>query len=704
MAILRFGGFRGELPRIHPRLLPEGGAQRAKNCRYDSGAIEPEQTSLFLKNTVETAPISLFKYPFADVWLESTTDVDWLTYPVIEDQYGRVIFTDASIDEVRVTDASIVGAGGYPSGWRLLSVPAPTQGFSAILNGTADDDTEVPETRYYVCTFVNEYGAEGPPSPPTNQVEWRSGQTVSLTNLPTVPTGNYNITHRRIYRINTGSTGVTNYQYVTEIAVTQTLLNIADITQENPPVIRTETIHNLASGQEVVFNGLGLDATPKTISAISKENPAIVTVTNHGWSTGQVVELTGLGGGNGMDSLNGNRYTIFLINNDKFSLTGVDTTAETAYTGNGLATLVYGMDELDGNQYVISVKDPDEFTLESVDATGFKAYVEGGTVNQLAGVSYTDAIPSGSLGEVLPTEIYDPPNPATKGLKQHPSGFLVGFYGNTLTFSEPGAPHAFPIDYRLVTAHDIVGIGIFGNTVLVSTKGWPYLAVGSDPSAMTLIELEIEQACVAKRSVVDFGTAVAYASPDGLILTSPSGVSNITSGIFNRDQWQALNPSSIVGFNWEQQYLGFYDDGTTQQAFVIDPFDAGTGVRYIERYSLGGYKDIENDLIYIITENDTIAAWADSTVDIAFNWKSKPVYTPRPVNMAAAKITADDYPVDVEFWVDDVRRYTRTVQSIFAFRLPGGFRGEKFEVVLKGVNRVSEVSMATTMTELSAVV
>jgi hypothetical protein len=703
MSVIRFGGFRGEIPRIHPRLLPEGGAQTAKNCRVDSGALESIRGLDFEANTTETDPISLYRYS-PTVWLEATTDVDWVPYPVVDDQYGRVIFTDAAIDEVRVTDATIVGTGGYPSGWRLLEVPAPVQGFAATLNGTADDDTEIPETRFYVCTFVNEWGAEGPPSPASNQIEWRSGQTVTLSSLSSVPSGNYNITHRRIYRINTGSTGVTNYQFVSEVAVTQTLLTISDITQTNPPIITTTAAHGLTDGQEVVFAGLGVDATTQPIVDITKENPAIVTITGHGLATGQEVLLTGLGGGNGMDELNNTRQTIFLINNDKFSLDGVDSTAYTTYAGGGSAALVYGMDELNGNQYFVAVKDTDEFTLESVDATGFESYSEGGTVSQLAGNSYTDAVASESLGEVLPTDLYDPPNPATKGIKLHPAGFLVGYFGKTLAFAEPGAPHAWPIDYRLVTGHDIVGIGIFGNTVMVSTKGWPYLAVGSDPAAMSLIELEVEQACIAKRGIVDLGTAVVYPSPDGLIMASNQGVQNITSGIFRRDQWQALVPSSIIGFNWEQQYLGFYDNGVTQRAFIIDPFAADFGVRYVDREVLGGYKDIEEDLLYLLTSASTIAKWDESSSKIPYEWKSKPVYTPRPVNMAAAKIISDDYPVAIEFWVDDVRRFTRVVGSINAFRLPGGFRGEKFEVVIEGTNRVSEVAMATTMNELSVTV
>ena len=187
-------------------------------------------------------------------------------------------------------------------------------------------------------------------------------------------------------------------------------------------------------------------------------------------------------------------------------------------------------------------------------------------------------------------------------------------------------------------------------------------------------------------------------------MLSNSGASNVSSGIFTRDQWQALNPSSFEAYNWEGSYLCFYDDGLgTQRGFILDPFDAAAGVRYVAKYVTGGYKDIEEDLLYFII-SDEIEQWDQSTTPLTYTWKTKPTYTPHAVNMSCAKVIADNYPVTIEFYVDDVRRHSRVVGSIDAFRLPGGFKGEKFEVVLKGINRVSEVAMATTMRELAVTV
>jgi len=701
MSVIRIGGFRGEFPRIHKRLLPEGGAQTALNCRVDTGALEAVRDVLNLQSTTLTSPISLHRYS-ASVWLEATTDTDWVPYPIANDQYGRLIYADPAASELRVTDASLVGVGGTPGSYWRLDVPPPSQGFSATLLGTANDEDEVPETRYYVCTFVNNYGAEGPPSPPSNQVEWRDGQTVKLEGLPAVPSGNYNITHRRIYRLNTGSTGTTNYQFVTEIAVAQVQTTVTNITQANPVVVTTATAHGLTNGQEVLFTGLGSEAT-KSITSITKAAPPRVTVSNHGFVNGQTVEFTNLGGGNGMDELQGVRAVITYINASTFDLTGLDSTLYEAYVSGGTVAVTHGMDELNTNSYFMEVINPTSFSLPGTDGSGYYAYVDEGLVSQVAGTTYTDGVPSANLAEVIPTELYDPPNDATIGIKPHPAGFLAGFFGNTLAFSELGAPHAWPIDYRFVTNHDIVGLGVFGNTVAVVTKGWPYLAVGSDPAAMSMVELEIEQACVAKRGIVDFGSAIAYPSPDGLVVLGSSGATNATSGIFRRDQWQALVPTSFVAFNWEQMYLCFYNDGSVTRAFVIDPFNPDAGVRYIEQFGTGGYKDIEEDILYLIID-DEIEQWDESTTKLSYTWKSRPTYTPHAVNMAAAKVIADNYPVTLNFYVDDVKRHTKVVGSLDAFRLPGGFKGEKFVVEAKGSNKVSEITMATTMRELSVTV
>lgn len=78
---------------------------------------------------------------------------------------------------------------------------------------------------------------------------------------------------------------------------------------------------------------------PLTISAITKANPGVFTVTGHGLTTGNTIRIDGA---IGMTALNGNKYTVTVIDANSFSLTdlhglAVDTTAFPNYISGGQA-------------------------------------------------------------------------------------------------------------------------------------------------------------------------------------------------------------------------------------------------------------------------------------------------------------------------------------------------------------------------------
>lgn len=76
-------------------------------------------------------------------------------------------------------------------------------------------------------------------------------------------------------------------------------------------------------------------ATAKNISAVTKANPAVVTSTAHGYTTGDVIQIDGVGG---MIELNGRAYVVTVLTADTFSLNGTDSTNYTIYTSAGTAT------------------------------------------------------------------------------------------------------------------------------------------------------------------------------------------------------------------------------------------------------------------------------------------------------------------------------------------------------------------------------
>lgn len=84
-------------------------------------------------------------------------------------------------------------------------------------------------------------------------------------------------------------------------------------------------------------DGAILEGT-QNISAITKANPGVVTINSHGYSNGDVLFITGVGG---MTQLNGRFFTIGGVTTNTFQLTGVDTTNYTTFTSGGTVARVY---------------------------------------------------------------------------------------------------------------------------------------------------------------------------------------------------------------------------------------------------------------------------------------------------------------------------------------------------------------------------
>lgn len=227
----------------------------------------------------------------------------------------------------------------------------------------------------------------------------------------------------------------------------------------------------------------------------------------------------------------------------------------------------------------------------------------------LATASYTDSLSEDQLGEELESEGWELPPEDLEGILALPNGIMVGFRRNQLCFSAQNRPHAWPVAYRLNTDTDIVGIGNIDTTVVVGTKSFPYLAIGSSPDAYSMTKLEVPQAAVAKLSFAYLvGIGVVFASPDGYIAVSGSGqVRNLTEAVFTRKQWQALVPESIVA-KAHDDVLHFWftrASGESPGGYMLDMKPNGFGVVQLSYHAEAVYADPENDNLYLVlTELD----------------------------------------------------------------------------------------------------
>ena len=319
--------------------------------------------------------------------------------------------------------------------------------------------------------------------------------------------------------------------------------------------------------------------------------------------------------------------------------------------------------------------------------------------------TYTDLVVDAGLGEVIPTvnwvrppddDTADFPSGQMIGATTLPSGAIVGFSGKSLVYSEAYIPYAFPLGYRYHIKDDIVGISPNSQGLVIATTGKPHLAIGHDPSSISIIELDEFQSCVSKRSVVDMGESTIYASPDGLVLVQGNQVQVVTKAIFTREQWQALNPAEIHAYRYEGKYVGFTDT----QGFVFDPASTEQAWVFTDVDANCGHYSPQEDALYV-ANGSQLQKWATGT-ELSYTWKSKTFESPKPMNLSAMSVACLG-TVTVKVYGDDVLRATVVCTDDTLSRLPAGYIASEWRIELEGTAHVDYVKLATSVKELTAV-
>lgn len=336
---------------------------------------------------------------------------------------------------------------------------------------------------------------------------------------------------------------------------------------------------------------------------------------------------------------------------------------------------------------------------------------------------FTDDFDSRVLLSILSTDNYEPPPPNLQGLTAIQNNILCGFVGNTLYFSELGRPHAWPEEYAISLEHNIVGIATISGSALVLTDSFPYLISGSDPANdMSTARIDANFPCLNKNSIVTMGYGIVYSTHDGLAVYSPSsGPAIITKLLYNNDTWKTrIDPSSVIAEFYGDNYFASHSTG----AFVFeqDPKVGGFFVDLSYSFSASWYDSIDGIVYYVSGTNGDVYEWNNLNQPLStFEWKSKVLVTPAPLNLGAARVVADYTadisqvwsqitttwsntnitwgafnPVKFTMWVNKQQEFTTTLNDSGIFRLPSGYRSDTFEVAVESNVRVRSIHLAQT--------
>lgn len=607
MAYIKLNTFGGKAPRISPRLLGDTLAQTATDVNLESGRLVPitDNSTVDPSNGVST--------------LANTTKQTIFKYT---DSPERWLQFDEDVDVVRGPIAGDTNDTIYWSGQSF-----PRMGRSDIILNSAP--------------FPSAFFRLGVPAP---------------TAAPTVAVA----------------------------APTQLNATITTASGSGTITVTTASAHNASVDQFVTLasfgatNGLTADEINGDFKIVSTPSGTTFTVKTSGSATGNGTSNSVTNGAsfNGPSDANVDFETAYVY------------TFVTAYGEEGPPSPASTVVTTDDNQ-IVNLSNLETSSAKSNTNLSKKRIYRSNTGSNttafqfvaevtLATTTYQDTSNNNELAEIIPSTTWiAPPDDDTslypdgpmKGLCALPGGVFAGFTGKRICFSEAFLPHAWPVDYRLTLEEEIVAIKVVSNGVLATTKGVPYLITGSDPSTMTAIRIESAQPNLNKRSMVDMGQFVIYASPDGLIAAAGTTVRNLTEQIITPTQWQAnYYPATITGFMWEERYVGFFDRGSGSPrygGFIFDPrAENGTSFVDLDASGLirGGHTDPDDSQLYLIISN-TIKKFQGSNTNLTFNWKSKEYVTPRPTSFGFAKVNAETYPVRIKVYGDGSVIYNAVIAS-----------------------------------------
>ena len=490
MAKIKIQNFGGEVPRTSPTMLKDGDATQALNVRLYSGELR-----VWGGPALEyTPPIvnieSIFKFinpnTLEDLWLTWTSDVDVQPSSLADETDFRLYYTgDGTPKKTNWAMAGDYTLGGvFPGAFLEMGVPAPTG--APTVADTASGSALSAEDRYYVYTHVSTFGSiteESAPSPVSSLVTVAAGNKVTVSGFAALPVGNYNITHRRIYRTLPGEQSDGAFVFVAEIAV--------------------------------------------------------------------------------------------------------------------------------------------------------------GTS------SYVDDLLATGLGEPLETNLWNTPPDGLTGLTSMANGMMAGFVGNTVYFCEPYFHHAWPVQYAQSVPDEIVGLGSYGNTLVVMTVGQPYAMVGISPDQITVEKISMPEPCVSKRSIASDAYGVLYASPNGVVAIGPSSRSVITNSLFRRNEWQEYAPTTVVGAIYDGKYFASFQSGTKGAITMVISRDDYPALSFMDFRARTFFNELRSGALFFSDpEDDKIYQLdGDPQNPLFYQWQSKRLVFEKAMSWSCLRVDVSELEV-----------------------------------------------------------
>lgn len=520
----------------------------------------------------------------------------------------------------------------------------------------------------------------------------------------------------------------------------------------NTARIVTSTAHGLTTGDYVTTTGFGGTGFNLSNVRVTVENSTTFTYFSFGAAVSTTTDTAGkvdLAG----NTLPRNYVYTYYTAWDEESVPSEP--SETIFVKEGQTVTVSGLPSSWTHGSGYQTTDMKVRIYRTVAGVNGTTYFRVGEVD-LGTTSFVDDVDVLTLDNILESEEYDAPDENMQGLLAIHNNMMVGFFGNTLCFCEPGKPHAWPIKFRQTVDAPIVALGAYGTTLLVLTDRTPWVVDGNNPEAVSIRRTDYILPCNSKRSVTNVGFGVVWASAGGLAAYSTTiGVDYLTKNVHSWPSWlAAVNPDTLYGAYYRGRYFG--SDGTNTFMFERNDEVGGHLVQTDIKFSAAHYRAIRDEFYY--AHNGIVYLWNSPNIGYSsVSWKSKVFTVKQYLNFGAARVIADyegqdDDAIETEnaaivaanqaqidtgdvfgslgsspvgelmlggsyltplrdpqkfvsfkFYVNKRLVYSTTRLNSEVFRLPTGYRADTFEVEVSSNVRVRAIHLAETPAGLRGV-
>ncbi|CAG2132528.1 hypothetical protein [Cupriavidus numazuensis] len=742
MSTLSISQFSGIFPRVPAALLPQTAATVAENCDFGYGELRGMKGGALL-TAVSNAVKSLYTQDGVSFYTWDM-DVDAVRAPMAKDLYSRVYYTTPT-DFLVTNSLGTRPDGGPPGSSYRVGVPKPVAAptFSVSGSPVALSDLTISAKFHWEYSGVKYQEQDISPTVVTDKVKWNFTPPTKLSDSAGV--GDESFIAKGYALVPEPVEG--EWWYLPDgtrvIATsTSTLRKVADNSLiEGAVMVKDDAgrVHEVSTLYSLTRYSYLNDGGPSSPSTLTPDQ-AFPVIRLIGTSISTGAKAFDIYTSNSAFSTSGDwsasltrddgatSYTLVLASTQAAAQTETRAYVYTyvnTYGEEGPPSAAGTLNLVNGMAVDVSL------TLDNFGGAAYAPIKEIRVYRTMYGSSVADYFYAGSflvlgqppgayvfhddvavaaLNEVLASDEYYPPDPALVGLMSLKNGILCAWKGNEVHFSEAYKPWAWPPAYVKTFQHNVVGGVPYGSGVLLTTTTEPVILSGVTPGGMTESGINVAQAGVSKHSIAIVDGFAAFASPDGIVVVAGGQASlSLSQRFFTRDVWRARYGAHLGAMRfsvWDGRLVVYADDNSFPAFMILLDESAGNMTDLPAFQATCSFASDFADGVYYGLGSALYrfnAGTALSTV-----WESREMVLPAPLNFGYGKaLCSGTWSIEFRAYNDKtgqwVLRHTKALTGPSDFRLPPGYKSQRYRIRIAGTGIFSDLRIGETAISLKEV-